>query len=218
MVAGYTLSGSNEPCRAGGGDYYDFELEDGRLLVALGDVAGKGTAAALLMMVLRVSLRGHWGEASLEEATKKINKTMCQNVTEGKYVTCFIANMDPETGHVEYVNAGHNPPLVIRVDGSVERLTEGGTPLGLFDGCEYDSGSVELTLGDTLLIFSDGVSETWNEDEEDFGDERLVNLVADRPEANAKELEIEILAALARYSGGAKALDDRTLVVLKRTA
>ncbi len=218
VVAGYTLSGSNEPCRAVGGDYYDFELEDGRLLVALGDVAGKGTAAALLMMVLRVSLRGHWGEASLEEATKKINKTMCQNVTEGKYVTCFIANMDPETGHVEYVNAGHNPPLVIRVDGSVERLTEGGTPLGLFDGCEYDSGSVELTLGDTLLIFSDGVSETWNEDEEDFGDERLVNLVADRPEANAKELEIEILAALARYSGGAKALDDRTLVVLKRTA
>jgi len=218
MVAGYTLSGSNEPCRAVGGDYYDFELEDGRLLVALGDVAGKGTAAALLMMVLRVSLRGHWGEASLEEATKKINKTMCQNVTEGKYVTCFIANMDPETGRVEYVNAGHNPPLVIRVDGSVERLTEGGTPLGLFDSYEYDSGSVELTLGDTLLIFSDGVSETWNEDEEDFGDERLVNLVADRPEANAKELEIEILAALARYSGGAKAMDDRTLVVLKRSA
>ena len=217
-VIGYSLSGSNEPCRAVGGDYYDFEIENGRLLVALGDVAGKGTAAALLMMVLRVSLRGHWGEASLEDATKKINKTMCQNVTEGKYVTCFIANMDPETGRVVYVNAGHNPPLVVRVDGSVERLTEGGTPLGLFDSYEYDSGSVELTLGDTLLIFSDGVSETWNQDEEDFGDERLVNLVADRPEANAKELEVEILAALARYSGGAKAMDDRTLVVLKRTA
>ena len=143
---------------------------------------------------------------------------MCQNVTEGKYVTCFIASMDPETGRVAYVNAGHNPPLVVRVDGSVERLTEGSTPLGMFDGCGYDSGSVELTRGDTLLIFSDGVSETWNEDEEDFGDERLVNLVADRPEANAKELEIEILAALARYSGGAKALDDRTLVVLRRSS
>ncbi len=107
---------------------------------------------------------------------------------------------------------------MVRVDRSVERLTEGGTPLGLFDIADYESGSVELTRGDTLLIFSDGVSETWDADEEDFGDERLVNLVADRPAADAKELEIEILAALARYSGGAKAMDDRTLVVLRRTA
>ncbi len=98
-IVGYSLSGSNEPCRAVGGDYYDFEVENGRLLVALGDVAGKGTAAALLMMVLRVSLRGHWGEDSLEAATKKINKTMCQNVTEGKYVTCFILHRQHGPGN-----------------------------------------------------------------------------------------------------------------------
>jgi len=165
-----------------------------------------------------VAVRGQWANDPLAAATNKINQMICQNVTEGKYVTCFLASVSPETGRLVYVNAGHNPPLVIRTDGSFERLSEGGTPLGLFDGVEYDSGNAELMPGDVLLIFSDGVSETWNEDEEDFGDERLVNLVADRPEADAKELETEILAALARYSGGAKAADDRTLVVLKRFA
>jgi sigma-B regulation protein RsbU (phosphoserine phosphatase) len=216
VVAGYGVVGSNRPCRTVGGDYYDFSLSDGRLLMALGDVSGKGTGAALLMTVLRAAVRGHWADESVAEAVGRINSTVCQNVTAGKYITFFLARLDPGSGRVDYVNAGHNPPLLIRRDGTIETLNEGGMVLGLFDSMPYGEGIAELRTGDTLLIFSDGVTETWSIKGDEFGDQRLGEVAVRGRGLDAANLQTEILRELEVFEAGTKATDDRTLIVLKR--
>ena len=215
-VPGYGVVGSNRPCRTVGGDYYDFGMDGGRLHFALGDVSGKGTGAALLMTVLRAAVRGHWGEGEPAEAVSRINRTVCQNVTPGKYVTFFMGRLDPDTGSVAYVNAGHNPPIVVRADGSLDTLTTGGVVLGLFDNGEYEQATTRLGPGDVLVVFSDGVTETWNRDDVEFGDARLAELIRQGREMDAAALEAEILRELDRFSQGTKATDDRTLIVIKR--
>ncbi len=215
-VPGYGVVGSNRPCRTVGGDYYDFGMDGGRLHFALGDVSGKGTGAALLMTVLRAAVRGHWGEGEPAEAVSRINRTVCQNVTPGKYVTFFMGRLDPDTGSVAYVNAGHNPPIVVRADGSLDTLTTGGVVLGLFDEGEYEQATTRLGPGDVLVVFSDGVTETWNRDDVEFGDARLAELIRQGREMDAAALEAEILRELDRFSQGTKATDDRTLIVIKR--
>ncbi len=216
VVAGYGVVGSNRPCRTVGGDYYDFSLSDGRLLMALGDVSGKGTGAALLMTVLRAAVRGHWADESVAEAVARINSTVCQNVTAGKYITFFLARLEPGSGRVDYVNAGHNPPLLIRGDGTIETLNEGGMVLGLFDSMPYGEGIAELRTGDTLLIFSDGVTETWSAKGDEFGDQRLGEVAVRGRGLDAANLQTEILRELEVFEAGTKATDDRTLIVLKR--
>ena len=215
-VPGYDLAGSNRPSRSVGGDYYDFSLDQGRLLFALGDVAGKGTGAALLMAVLRAAVRGHWSEGSVAEAMARINRTICQNVTEGKYITFFVGRLDPRSGQVCYVNAGHLPPLLIRAGGGVETLTEGGMVLGMFDSVPYAEASAELRSGDILLVFSDGVTETCDPEGEEFGESRLVALAVEKRELGAEDLQAAIVKELDRYSEDTRATDDRTLIVLKR--
>ena len=215
-IKGWDLAGSNQPCRTVGGDYYDFALERGRLLLALGDVSGKGTGAALLMTVLRAAVRAHWTEPSLADAVSRINRTVCQNVPSSKYVTFFLASLDPATGHLEYVNAGHNPPILVRADGDVEKLTFGGLVLGIFEGVSYEGGSVVMEQADTLIIYSDGVTETWDPEGEEFGEDKLVALtVADRAKG-ADAVQAAILREIESFEQGARATDDRTLVVLKR--
>lgn len=215
-VPGYELVAASRPCRAVGGDYFDFRMDGARLMVALGDVAGKGTGAALLMGILRAAVRAHWAEASLIEAITRINGTICQNVPENRYMTFFLARLEPASGQLLYVNAGHNPPLLVHGDASVERLDEGGLVIGLFDNVPYVEGLVTLQKGDVLLAYSDGVTETWNEAGEEFGEQRLAEVVSQNPALDAPALEGEILRALERHAAGAKATDDRTLIVLKR--
>jgi serine phosphatase RsbU (regulator of sigma subunit) len=215
-VPGYGVVGSNRPCRTVGGDYYDFGMDGGRLHFALGDVSGKGTGAALLMTVLRAAVRGHWGVGEPAEAVARINRTVCQNVTPGKYVTFFMGRLDPETGAMAYVNAGHNPPIVVRADGTLDSLTTGGVVLGLFEEGEYEQAATRLGPGDVLVVFSDGVTETWNPDDVEFGDARLAELVRQGRDLDAAGLEAEILRELERFAEGTKATDDRTLIVIKR--
>ena len=215
-VPGYGLVGCNHPCRTVGGDYYDFSLEGGRLMLALGDVSGKGTAAALIMTVLRAAVRGHWTEGFISEAVTRINRTVCQNIPSNKYVTFFLAALDPGSGRVAYVNAGHNPPLLVRANGEVETLQEGGMVLGLFDAVPYADGAVDLRPGDTLVIYSDGVTETWNAAGDEFGEEGLQALVVRDRKLDAAALQDQVLRELERFSAGAKATYDRTLIVLKR--
>ena len=215
-VPGWDVAGCNRPCRTVGGDYYDFAIEEGRLLLALGDVSGKGTGAALLMTVLRAAVRGHWTDPSLSAAVARINRTVCQNVPSSKYVTFFLAGLDPATGELDYVNAGHNPPLLVREDGTVEKLSDGGLVLGMFENIVYDAGRVEMRKGDTLVIYSDGVTETWDPDGEEYGEESLLALVVRERRLAAEELQNSILRAIEGFEAGARATDDRTIVVLKR--
>jgi len=216
QVPGYDLMGSNRPCLTVGGDYYDFMVSEGRVLMALGDVSGKGTGAALLMAVLRAAVRAHWQEGSMAEALERINRTVCQNVPEGKYVTFFGARLDVASGRLTYVNAGHNAPLLVRSGGAAERLEEGGMVLGMFEGVPYAEGVVEMEHGDLLTAFSDGVTETFDTDGQEFGEERLLAALLRCRTLSAIETEKEILLDLERFARGAKATDDRTLIVLKR--
>lgn len=215
-IEGYSLAGSNTPCRTVGGDYYDFLVDQGRLYMALGDVSGKGTGAALIMTVLRAAVRAHWTELKPAEALARINRTVCQNVPEGKYATFVMARLEPATGALCYVNAGHNPPLLVGTDGSVRELTEGGTVLGMFDGINYHEGQVEMNPGDALIIFSDGVTETWDRSEVEFGEKRLAESVVRGRGLDADALQLRILSELDDFAKGAKATDDRTMIVLKR--
>ena len=215
-VPGWDLAGCNRPCRTVGGDYYDFAVEDARLLLALGDVSGKGTGAALLMTVLRAAVRSHWREPVLADAVVRINRTVCQNVPSSKFVTFFLAALDPGTGRLDFVNAGHNPPLLVRAGGEVETLSDGGLVLGIFDNVVYEGGHVEMRPGDTLVIYSDGVTETWDPDGEEFAEERLRALAVENRTLAAEELQAAILREIERFEAGARATDDRTIVVLKR--
>jgi serine phosphatase RsbU (regulator of sigma subunit) len=141
-IAGWDLAGSNQPCRTVGGDYYDFALEKGRLLLALGDVSGKGTGAALLMTVLRAAgARALDGAVASPRRSAASTAPSARTCPSSKYVTFFLAALDPETGRLEFVNAGHNPPLLVRATGEVEKLSIGGLVLGIFEGVNYDGGT-----------------------------------------------------------------------------
>jgi phosphoserine phosphatase RsbU/P len=216
VVAGYGIVGSNTPSRSVGGDYYDFAVHEGRLLFALGDVSGKGTGAALLMTVLRAAVRGHWAEGSVEEAVGRINSTVCQNVTAGKYITFFVGRLDPATGRIRYVNAGHNPPLLVRPDAAPQTLTCGGMVLGMLDPIAYQEGEAVIGRGEALLVFSDGVTETWSPADEEFGDDRLLDVATRNLGQDARGLHDATLAALDVFAAGRKPSDDRTLIVIKR--
>ncbi len=215
-VPGYQVVGCNQPCRTVGGDYYDFATEEGRLLIALGDVSGKGTGAALLMTVLRAAVRAHWTEDSLGDAVARINRTVCQNVPSNKFVTFFVATLEPASGQLRYVNAGHNPPLLIRADGEVESLHAGGMVLGLFEGVPYEAGRVQMRPGDTLLAYSDGVTETWSPEGDEYGEEKLSAFAVGNRGLDAASLQDAILGDIESFEAGARATDDRTLVVLRR--
>ena len=216
IVAGYGIVGSNTPSRSVGGDYYDFAVHDGRLLFALGDVSGKGTGAALLMTVLRAAVRGHWAVGSVEEAVGRINSTVCQNVTAGKYITFFVGRLDPASGRIRYVNAGHNPPVLVRPNAPPETLTCGGMVLGMFDPIPYQEGEAVIGPGEALLVFSDGVTETWSPEDEEFGDDRLLDVATRHLGRNAQGLHEATLKAVDAFANGRKPADDRTLIIIKR--
>jgi sigma-B regulation protein RsbU (phosphoserine phosphatase) len=216
LVPGYGLVGCNLPCRAVGGDYYDFGSDGTHLLFALGDVSGKGTGAALLMTVLRAAVRGHWLDSLPSQAMPRINRTVCENVPENKYVTFFMGKLDLGSGRLTYVNAGHNPPILARAAGGIETLTEGGMVLGMFDSVPYEDGVTELRPGDMLVVYSDGVTETFNGAGDEFGEDRLAQLVERVRHLDAAGVQAEILREIELFAPGVKATDDRTLIVLKR--
>ncbi|HVQ31940.1 MAG TPA: GAF domain-containing SpoIIE family protein phosphatase, partial [Vicinamibacteria bacterium] len=216
LVPGYGVVGRNVPCRTVGGDYYDFSHENGRLLLALGDVAGKGVTAAPIMAVVRAAVRDHWSEGSPAETVARVNRTVCRNVPDNKYVTFFHASLDPATGHLAYVNAGHNPPVLVHDGGQVEALGEGGTVLGIFESAAFTEGTAQMRPGDTLLIYSDGISETFDPEGNEFGDQGIAAVAQRTKGLEAAVVQDEIFRELERFSLGAKATDDRTLIVIKR--
>jgi len=152
----------------------------------------------------------------MAEAMAGINRTVCQNSPENKYVTFFMARLELQSGRLAYVNAGHNPPLILRNSGKTESLEAGGTVLGMFEEADYEEAEVNLGPGETLLIFSDGVTETFDPAGEEFGEKRLIEVCAEAPELTAEELQTRILQKLDVFAAGAKPPDDRTLIVLKR--
>jgi sigma-B regulation protein RsbU (phosphoserine phosphatase) len=218
VMDGYEFQGISFSCYEIGGDYYDFiPTGEGKMLVALGDVSGKGTAAALLMSSLHAAVHGQVAaKTSLHQTVIAVNQYLAENTPTNRFVTLFIAELDPQTGTLNYINAGHNPPLVGRSDGSVQLLDSGGFPLGIIPSAEFEVGNVQLSPGDALVIYSDGVSEANNLKGDEFGMERLTQVVSKNLKASAAGLRDKVESALSAFTQTAPANDDITLVIVKR--
>ena len=217
-ISGYDLVGVSFPCYEVGGDYYDFiEKSDGRYVVALGDVSGKGTGAALLMSSVHAAVRAHTRtRLSASEVVSEINQYIYDNTPSNRYVTLFYSELDPRTHQLSYINAGHNSPILVRGTGEVTRLDIGGFPVGITPFGDYREGWVELEAGDVLVIYSDGATESQNEQGEEFDEARLIEIVQKYRERTAAGIRDRIDEALTKFVGKAKTIDDLTMVIVKR--
>jgi serine phosphatase RsbU (regulator of sigma subunit) len=218
IVEGYDLQGVSFSCYEVGGDYYDFIPRcDGKLLIALGDVSGKGTAAALLMSSLHAAMHAQVAaNSSLLQTINAVNQYLANNTPTNRFVTLFLAELDAETGNMNFINAGHNPPLIAHADGRVEQLASGGFPLGIMPMAQYDVGRTHLEKGEALVIYSDGVSEANNTKGEEFGVDRLEEVVRKNLSASAAGLRDKVESSLSAFTQTAPAGDDITLVIVKR--
>lgn len=218
QLPGWDLVGTNTPCYTIGGDYFDFIDRPHGLALALGDVSGKGTGAALMMMVLRATVHFASGsETSVGTILSQTNRVMFHNSPAQFYVTFFFGDLDTSTGKMRYINAGHIPPLFYRAhDRSIERLETGGTVLGLFPDAAFEVGEVEFGKGDILVVFTDGLSEAWGDNEIEFGEERLGEIVLHQGSLTARELERKLQNEVETYTHGSRPTDDRTVLIVKR--
>ncbi len=219
-IPGYLIYGSSVPCRAVGGDYYDYiELPGGRYGVGLGDVAGKGLPAALLMCSFQASLRA-LTELDLppQETIARLNRLLARRIPTNRFVTFFFGILDPGRHTLTYVNAGHNPPWILRRDGeAADRLIQTGRPLGLFDDVPYRAETIDLRPGEILLGYSDGVTEGLSPSEEEFGEERLLRILREARDSAPFDIVRRVTSEIDRHHAGSPRQDDVTLVVLKRT-
>lgn len=217
-IAGLDYCGACRPAQGVGGDYYDFlALPEGKLGIAIGDVSGKGIAAALLMASLQASLRSQAiiCPAELDTLMRNVNRLVYEASASNRYATFFYAQYHPAALRLDYVNAGHNAPILFRGGGAVIRLEDGGTVVGLLRNAPYRQSSVSLRPGDILLLFTDGISEAMTVENEEWGENRLVEAMKECDGLTAAETIQWVLAAADAFAGGAKQHDDMTLVVVK---
>jgi sigma-B regulation protein RsbU (phosphoserine phosphatase) len=215
-IEGYQIAARSTPTRHVGGDYYDMiDLGEGRDLIAIADVSGKGAPASLLMSSVQASLRALAGpDIDLAAAALRINELIYANTDFNKYATFFYGVLDSRSHRFAYTNAGHNPPFLLRASGEIETLTVGGLPIGLMPGMGYEQAEVELGPDDLLVLYTDGVSEAVDADEQEFGEARIEELM--REGGMAEDVLERVMEAVARFSEGLPQADDITMVVLRR--
>ena len=224
QVPGFEVTGASVPSREIGGDYYDFLAQgDDAIGIAIGDVSGKGMPAALLMSNLQASLHGqvlHRG--TVASVVQRVNDLLVRSTDPHMFATFFYGVLETATGRFTCTNAGHNPPLVLRRDGSLERLTTGGLLLGMVGDMVYQQDTVELAPGEVIVMYTDGITEAVlpGADEEDpeamFGEERLCEVLRRSRHLPASGIQDAILAAVADHTRGVAQSDDITLVVIRR--
>jgi len=217
-IKGLDIAGKTTACRTVGGDYFDFiEFPDGRVAMLVGDVAGKGMPASLLMSSLQARVQVLFEDGDdLAKKIGRLNKSICANCPDNRFITFFMTVVNPETGELVYTNAGHNPPLLVRKGGGVETLAGGGVILGILPMAVYKEAGAKMESGDVLVLFSDGVTEAANSSGEDFGEVRLGEVVAANRDRPASEIVEAIEAAVVAFTQGAPAADDITVVVARR--
>ena len=215
----FQVFGNMAPARNVGGDFFDvINLESGRLGLAVADVSDKGVPAALFMMSSRTLLKGAAiGRVTPGDVLSEVNDLLTEDNETIMFVTLLYAVYDPESGDLDYANGGHTNPLLVHVDGSSEELPlTGGVALGVMPGLEYRQSEVTLARGDTLILYTDGVSEAMNSKGEEFGVNRLRQIFVDQPPASAKTANEAILQAVADFAGETAQSDDVTCLVLRR--
>lgn len=211
--------GTTRPANTVGGDFYDvLPLADGRLMIAVGDVAGKGSPAALLMALLLAMLRTLVDEGlDAVRLITRLNVQICRHSPGSRFITFFYGLYDPATGALEYVNAGHLPPLVRRVDGTMDRLDGGGMALGMFENATFESRRVTIAPGDTVVMYTDGITEAENRSGRAFEDSGLeAILVHQKDEHDPEVLARAVISAVEAHAGDVRLADDLTVAVLAR--
>jgi steroid delta-isomerase-like uncharacterized protein len=213
--AGFEIVGASVPCRAVGGDFFDyFELASGSFAFALGDVAGKGPPAALLTAVLQgmLAVHAHMSE-SPAETLRAANQTLTRRAVESRFATvvyCVLAS----DGRLRYASAGHYPPLLVS-GGHVQPLEPGGLILGVFNDASYEENAIELAPGDCVVAFTDGITEAMNAAGDQFGDERLFSCVGAAGHLEPNAVLENLFDEIARFTGGAPQSDDMTALVVR---
>jgi len=217
-VPGMDIAGGTLPCRTVGGDYYDYlTFPDGRAAVLVGDVAGKGMPASLLVSSLQARVKVLFEDGDdLAQKITRLNKHTAANCPGNRFITFFMAVVNPSTGELVYTNAGHNPPLLVRADGSVQNLEGGGMILGILPFAKYEDVRATMNSGDMLVLYSDGVTEAATPADEDFGETRLAELAASLRTRPAQEIVAAVQSEVAKFSAGTPQADDITVVVMRR--
>lgn len=216
---GFEVYGNMAPARNVGGDFFDVVLlENGRLGLAVADVSDKGVPAALFMMSSRTLLKGAAiGRGAPGEVLSEVNDLLTEDNEAFMFVTVIYAVFDPDTGGLTYANGGHNNPLLVHADGTSEELPmTGGIALGVMPGLEYKESDTSLVQGDSLILYTDGVSEAMNSEGEEFGVDRLREIFAKNPPTSARGTNEAILQAVHDFAGDTPQSDDVTCLVLQR--
>jgi serine phosphatase RsbU (regulator of sigma subunit) len=213
-----TVSGINLPCLSVGGDYFDvFPMSDDRTAFLIADVSGKGLGAALLTTMLQGALSGMTIGADPARVFNHINKFLCEHSEVGRYATMFFGVLS-RNGDLEYINAGHPSPLLLRNGKLAEPFTEGSTPVGLIPDADYKAACVRLETGDTLVLFSDGVTEAADPDEQLFGIPRLRDALANLHDSPLDHLQKAVFDSVENFTRGASQADDITLLLVRYRA
>ncbi len=221
QIEGYDLSGINIPAIEVCGDYYDtMQIAENKYALIMADVSGKGIPAALLVSSLQASLRVYLeGGIELPILAEKLNKLIYNSTTAEKYLTMCICYLDAETGEIEAVNAGHNPPLIVRNNNILEKIDAGGIPIGMADlGLTYTKKSLRLEKGESLLLFTDGITEAMDNREEMFEDERLESFFIENSSKTANDFVNDLIRNVNEFVGRAPQSDDITVLYIKRNA
>jgi len=219
-INGYAIGGKNLTAKSVGGDYFDFiHLDEDKWVVCLGDISGKGITASLIMSNLQANLRGQVRHLdSPSEILKHANHQLYQNTSSEKFATLFLGILDSKTNTLNFSSGGHEYPYLVHRDGSFERLQENGLPLGMFEMSEYEEKNIELKPGDSMFVYSDGITECVNLAEEEFGEKRLEELLvsAGSDLYNPEKLIGKIYNACFEHAEKQQLFDDMTALVVAR--
>ncbi len=212
---GWELAVSWQPASGVGGDCFDaIPFGSSRLGLSIADVVGKGIPAALLMSNLQASVRAFaTNTTDPAELCQQVNRILCGHIAEGRFISFFYCIVDSDDSTLVFANAGHYPPILIRADGSVERLATGGPVLGVFPDAAYEQGRVALRSGDRIVLYTDGIIDVCNAADEDFGDSRLVELAVANRTCSAPALQARLANTVDAFSDG-RFQDDATLIVM----
>lgn len=219
-LAGYDVSGCSLPAQQVGGDYFDFiPLQDSRIAVCVGDVSGKGLPASLLMANLQATLRGQTLiDVGVSERIRRSNQLLFRSTDPEKFATLFYGVLDPLGHAMCFSNAGHENPILLSKSGDARRLVTGGTVLGVVENFPFEEEVVQIEPGDTLVIYSDGIPEAFNASDDQFGEDRLIDVIQSHRDETASDISNAIIQAVRDYAAAVPQTDDLTLVVLRRDA
>lgn len=218
QIDGFDIAGKSIPAKEVGGDYYDFiPIDENKNVICLGDISGKGMPAAMLMANLQATLRGQaLFTSSAGECLTRANKLLYRSTDLQKFATLFYGILETTESIFHFSNAGHNPPFLIDSAKKITRLTKGGTVLGFLEDYQFEEDSIKLNAGDTVVIYSDGITEALNKQNKEFGEDRLLTILTENMKSTADTLIEKVFNAIKTFVNDMPQSDDITIVVIKK--